>query len=243
MGKTRHPVRRGAAGAMTPLVLIPGMMCDARMWGGIPAALAPRSVHHALPVQGESVADMAAAILSDAPEHFALAGLSMGGIIAMEIVRQAPDRVERLALLDTNALAEAPDVKARRAPQIDRAISGGLDNVIRDEMKASYLANPHDTATLDLCMDMARALGQDVFRRQSLALRDRPDQSDTLARFTGPALVLMGEHDRPCPRHRHEHMHRLMPQSRFVVVPDAGHLPPLEQPSATITALKEWLDQ
>lgn len=228
---------------MTPLVLIPGMMCDARMWGDIPAALAPRRIHHALPLQGERMSEMAAAILLEAPAHFALAGLSMGGIIAMEIVRQAPDRVERLALLDTNPLAEASEVQACRAPQIARAMAGGLEAVIRDEMKPNYLADPDDTVTLDLCMDMARALGPEVFQKQSLALRDRPDQCDTLARFTGPALVLMGEHDRPCPRDRHELMHRLMPHSRFVIVPDAGHLPPLEQPDATLTALKEWLDE
>ncbi|MGY6704472.1 alpha/beta fold hydrolase [Roseinatronobacter sp.] len=228
---------------MTPLVLIPGMMCDARMWGAVPQALAPRMIHHALPATGETVAEMAAAIMQDVPERFALTGLSMGGIVAMEILHQAPDRVERLALLDTNPLAEPPEMQARRAPQIDRAMAGGLDAVIRDEMKPNYLADPSDTATLDLCLDMARALGKDVFRRQSLALRDRPDQCDTLARFTGPALVLMGEHDRPCPRDRHELMHRLMPQSSFVIVPDAGHLPPLEQPDATITALKTWLNQ
>lgn len=228
---------------MTPLVMIPGMMCDARMWGAVPRALAPRPVVHALPVMGETISEMACAILQDAPERFALAGLSMGGIVAMDILRQAPHRVERLALLDTNPLAELPDVRARRAPQIARALAGDLDGVMRHEMKPNYLADPSDTATLDLCMDMAHALGPEVFRRQSLALLARPDQSDTLARFTGPALILMGEHDRPCPRDRHDLMRRLMPQSRLVIVPDAGHLPPLEQPWPTITALKDWLDQ
>jgi len=228
---------------MTSLVLIPGMMCDARMWGDVPRALSPHRVQHALPVTGETVADMAGAILQDAPDRFALAGLSMGGIVAMEILRQAPNRVERLALLDTNPRAEVPEIQARRAPQIDRVMAGGLEDVMRTEMTPNYLADPSDTATLDLCIAMARALGPEVFHRQSLALRDRTDQCATLARFTGPALVLMGEQDRPCPRDRHELMHRLMPQSRFVIVPDAGHLPPLEQPDATITALKDWLDQ
>ncbi|MEX0969968.1 MAG: alpha/beta fold hydrolase [Paracoccaceae bacterium] len=228
---------------MTPLILIPGMMCDARMWGVVPPGLAPHHVIHALPVTGETILDMAGAILHDAPARFALAGLSMGGIVAMEMLRQAPDRVERLALLDTNPLAETPKVQARRAPQIARVLSGDLDGVMRDEMKPNYLADPADIVTLDLCMDMARALGPDVFYRQSLALKNRADQCDTLARFTGPALVLMGEHDRLCPRNRHDLMHRLMPQSTFVTVPDAGHLPPLEQPQATITALREWIDQ
>ena len=227
---------------MTPLVLIPGMMCDARMWGDVPAALAPRAISPAVPVTGDTIAEMAAAILADAPKRFALAGLSLGGIVAMEILEQAPERVDRLALLDTNPLAEAPDVQARRAPQIARALSGDLMGVMRDEMKPNYLADPSDTDTLDLCMDMARALGPDVFRRQSLALKGRADRTATLARFTGPALVLMGAHDRLCPRDRHDLMHRLMPQSRLVIGPGAGHLPPLEQPAATTDALKEWLD-
>lgn len=226
---------------MTPLVLIPGMMCDARMWGDIPAALAPRAIHHALPVEGQTIAGMATAILHDAPARFALAGLSMGGIVAMEIVAQAPERIERLALLDTNPLAEAPEMQARRAPQIARAMSGDLDGVMRDEMKPNYLADPSDKATLDLCMDMARALGPEVFRRQSLALRDRADRTDTLRRFKGPALVLMGEADRACPRDRHDLMHALMPQSKLVIVADAGHLPPLEHPAATRAALQDWL--
>ena len=225
---------------MTPLVLIPGMMCDARMWGPVPQALSV-PVRHALPVTGESIAEMAAAILAQAPPRFALAGLSMGGIVAMEMLEQAPGRIERLALLDTNPLAEAPEVQARRAPQIARALAGDLDGVMRDEMKPNYLADPEDVATLDLCMAMARDLGPEVFRRQSLALQGRADRTDTLRRFAGPALVLTGAHDRPCPRDRHELMHALMPQSRLVVIPDAGHLPPLENPAPTITALKEWL--
>jgi pimeloyl-ACP methyl ester carboxylesterase len=94
---------------------------------------------------------------------------------------------------------------------------------------------------MDLCLDMALALGPEVFHRQSVALRDRPDQTATLAAFKGPALVLMGEHDRPCPRDRHDLMHRLMPQSRLVVISGAGHLTPLEQPAATLSAMKDWL--
>jgi pimeloyl-ACP methyl ester carboxylesterase len=226
---------------MTPLVLIPGMMCDARMWGPVPDALAPRPIRHALPVDGETIPAMAAAILRAAPARFALAGLSLGGIVAMEMLAQAPDRIDRLALLDTNPMAEAPAIQARRAPQIARALSGDLDGVMRDEMKPNYLANPDDSATLDLCMDMARNLGPAVFARQSRALRDRADHTDTLRRYSGPALVLMGEADRPCPRDRHDLMHALMPQSRLVIVPGAGHLPPLENPGPTIIALKDWL--
>jgi pimeloyl-ACP methyl ester carboxylesterase len=217
------------------------MMCDARMWGGVPAGLHPRAIAHELPVAGESIAEMAAAILTEAPPRFALAGLSMGGIVAMEMLHQAPDRVERLALLDTNPLAEAPWVRARRQPQIDRALAGDLARLMREELKPNYLADPSDTAVLDLCLSMALSLGPEVFRRQSLALRDRADRTATLAAYTGPALVLTGAEDRLCPRDRHELMHRLMPQSRLVVIEGAGHLPPLERPGPTLHALKEWL--
>jgi pimeloyl-ACP methyl ester carboxylesterase len=226
---------------MTPLVLIPGMMCDARMWGKLPDALAPRPVHHALPVTGDTIPRMAAAILSQAPPRFALAGLSMGGIVAMEMLEQAPERVERLALLDTNPLAERAEVAARRTPQIARALSGDLTGVMRDDLKPNYLADAGDTATLDLCLAMAEALGPEMFRRQSRALQGRADRTATLARFTGPALVLMGSEDRLCPRDRHDLMHDLMPQSRLVIVQGAGHLPPLEAPDPTLAAFKDWL--
>lgn len=228
---------------MIPLILIPGMMCDARLWGRVPQGLARWRIHHALPVSGESIPAMAAAILDTAPPRFALAGLSMGGIVAMEMLHLAPERIERLALMDTNPLAEAPEVQARRQPQIDRAVGGDLAGVIRDEMKPNYLADPADRATLDLCMAMALALGPEVFRRQSLALRDRADRTAALARFQGPALVLTGEHDRPCPRERHDLMHRLIPQSRLAIIAAAGHLPPLERPMETTAALRRWLEE
>jgi Predicted hydrolases or acyltransferases (alpha/beta hydrolase superfamily) len=228
---------------MTPLLLIPGMMCDARMWGGLPEALHPLAVHHALPFGGETMTEIASAILREAPPRFALAGLSMGGIVAMEMLAQAPDRIERLALLDTNPRAELPEVRARRAPQVDRVLAGGLEAVMRDEMTPNYLAPGSERQDiLDLCMDMALSLGPDVFRRQSLALRDRKDRQDVLATFDGPALVLMGEEDRLCPRDRHELMHALMPQSDFVVIAGAGHLPTLERPDETTRAVRRWLE-
>lgn len=226
---------------MTPLVLIPGMMCDARMWGGIDRDLGVPVIHH-LPIQAESMSALAALFLAEAPQRFALAGLSLGGILAMEILRQSPDRVERLALLDTNPRAEAAETRARRAPQIARALAGDLEGVMRDDMKPNYLApGPDQPRVLDLCMEMALALGPQVFARQSAALRDRIDQQATLAAFKGPALVLMGEEDRLCPIDRHLLMHSLMPQSRLHILPGAAHLPPLEQPDATARALRDWL--
>ena len=187
---------------------------------------------------------LAADVLLQAPPRFALAGLSMGGIVAMEVLRQAPERVERLALLDTNPRAETPAVQENRGPQIARALSGDLAGVLRDEMKPNYLfPGPDRENILDLCMDMALTLGPEIFARQSRSLRDRPDQQATLAAFKGPALVLMGEGDRLCPRDRHDLMHKLMPQSRLAIIEGAGHLPTLEQPAQTAAELLRWLDQ
>lgn len=226
---------------MLPLVLIPGMMCDARMWGVLPGALAPRPVIHALPVGADSMAGIADAILAAAPPRFALAGLSMGGIVAMEMLARQPPRIERLALLDTNPRAERPEVQARRATQIARVRAQGLERVMRDELVPNYLAQDSD-AIADLCVDMALALGPDVFEQQSLALRDRSDRQAVLAGFAGPALILTGDDDRLCPMDRHELMHALMPQSRLAVIAGAGHLPPLERPVETLAALRRWLE-
>jgi pimeloyl-ACP methyl ester carboxylesterase len=229
---------------VTPLVLVPGMMCDARMWGDIPDRLCGGSVVHALPTGFDSVQAIAADILGRAPQAFALAGLSMGGIVAMEIVRQAPLRVKRLALLDTNPLADAPAVQARRAVQINRAESGDLATVMIDEMIPNYWPRGmSDAAISRLCLDMALSLGPRTFAHQSRALRDRPDQTRTLAGFKGPTLILMGEHDRLCPRDRHELMHSLMPQSELAVISGAGHLPCLDQPEQTALEFQRWLNK
>ena len=227
---------------MTPLVLIPGMMCDARMWGNLPVALHPRTVVHALPIGADSVKALAANILKDLPTRFALAGLSMGGIVAMEILRQASERVTHVALLDTNPLAETTDMQARRLIQIAKVEAGGLAELMRDDMKPNYLKpGTGQPAILELCMDMALTLGPEVFISQSRALAGRTDQQATLSAFKGPALILMGADDQLCPRPRHDLMHKLMSQSRLVIIEGAAHLPTLEQPSETTAALRRWL--
>ncbi|MGV6805404.1 MAG: alpha/beta fold hydrolase [Ruegeria sp.] len=229
---------------MTPLIFLPGMMCDARLFGpqietlssSIPIMTFPLSQH-------DNVEAMAADILHNAPPVFALAGLSMGGIVAMEVLRQAAERVSRLALLDTNPLAEKSEVKARRAPQMAAVRDGKLRSVMRDEMKPNYLADgPNRGAILDLCMAMATDLGPNVFLRQSQALMDRPDQSATLRAFNGNALVLCGREDMLCPVERHQMMHDLLPHSSLEIIEGAGHLPTLEQPQKTSAALIRWLE-
>ncbi len=229
---------------MTPLVLLPGMMCDARLFSAQIAALSGRVPILTAPIGGrDTMAALAKDVLACAPQRFAVAGLSMGGIVAMEILRQAPDRVAGLALMDTNPLAELGEVKARRGPQIDAVERGNLRKVMAEEMKPNYLTDgPRRAAILDLCMDMAMDLGPDVFINQSKALRDRPEQSNTLRDFTGAALVLCGRDDSLCPVSRHEFMHDLMPQSRLEIIENAGHLPTLEQPQQTTAALTRWLE-
>ncbi len=229
---------------MTPLVLLPGMMCDARLFGPQIEALSGATPLISVPLTGhDSVAALAADVLACAPDHFALAGLSMGGIVAMEVLRQAPDRVARLALLDTNPLAERPEVKAGRIPQMAAVEKGELWRVMRDEMKPNYLADgPRQGVILDLCMAMAMDLGPDAFLRQSRALMDRPDQTGTLAAYPGRTLVLCGRQDVLCPIERHEMMHGLLPDSRLVILDGAGHLPTLEKPVETNAALRQWLE-
>ncbi len=230
---------------MTPLVFLPGMMCDARLFSPQIGALSGRYPIFVAPIGAhDTMQALAAEVISRAPDRFALAGLSMGGIVAMEILRQAPGRVAGMALMDTNPLAEVDQVKARREPQIEAVKNGRLRDVMAEEMKPNYLTDgPDRQAILDLCMDMAMALGPEIFVNQSKALRDRPDQSHTLRAFKGSALVLCGRHDALCPVERHELMHDLLPQSRLEVIEHAGHLPTLEQPQQTTAALLRWLEK
>ena len=229
---------------MTPLLLLPGMMCDARLFGPQIEALSGRVPIMVCPLgRHDTIAAIASEILSYAPPVFALAGLSMGGIVAMEMLRQAPKRVARLALLDTNPQAEEEPAKARRIPQMAAARAGRLRDVLRDEMKPNYLARtPGRQAVLDLCMAMAMDLGPDVFLSQSAALRDRPDQCETLRNYAGPSLVLCGAEDALCPVERHELMAGLLPDAHLEIIAQAGHLPTLEQPETTTAALARWLE-
>ncbi|MFT4743480.1 MAG: pimeloyl-ACP methyl ester carboxylesterase [Yoonia sp.] len=225
-----------------PLLLIPGMMCDARLFAPQIDAFSHDRMIVVAPLIGDTVTEIAARILDQAPPRFALAGLSMGGIVAMEMWAQAPDRISRIALLDTNPKAEHPTVAANRDPQIAAALAGDLRRVMRDEMKPNYLADgPTQGLILDLCMSMAEILGPDAFARQSRALQTRPDQQDTLRGVTVPALVLCGATDTLCPVHRHELMASLIPDATLTIIPNAGHLPTLEQPDLTNKALLQWL--
>jgi|TARA_B110000908_G_C10210517_1_gene429975 pimeloyl-ACP methyl ester carboxylesterase len=228
-----------------PLVFLPGMMCDARLFGPQIAELSADHCVMVAPVtQGERIEEIASGLLDQLPARFALAGLSMGGIVAMELLRRAPDRITRIALMDTNPLAETPPVAAAREPQIVGVRTGRLEQVMRDEMKPHYLApGPHRAEVLELVMDMALALGADTFVRQSRALQRRRDQQGTLRKCKVPTLVLCGAHDALCPVKRHTFMAELIPYAKLVVLENAGHLPTLETPAETTQALRDWLKQ
>jgi len=227
------------------LVLLPGMMCDARLFA--PQIDAFRNSHEVVTCSltgSDSIDGLARQVLNEVgPEPFNLAGLSMGGIVAMAIVQLAPSQVPRLALLDTNHRADPPERRAIRDAQVTKVLAGQMRDVIIDEMKPNYLAtvNRGDQALLDLLVTMAMELGADAFVSQTRALRERPDQSETLQRYDGPALVLCGAEDTLCPPERHREMAELLPEAELVLVPDAGHIATLENPDAVNTALACWL--
>ena len=229
------------------IVLLPGMMCDERLFA-FQAEWLRQEAHRSFNVivprldSANSIQGLADKILAETPSSFALCGLSMGGIVAMEMMAQAPHRIERLALMDTNPLAETTDGAVRRDRQIADVRAGKLKQVMAEEMKPHYLAeSPNKQTHLDLCMAMAVSLGNKVFIDQSLALRDRPDQTDTLRAVRCPTLILHGKDDRLCPPERHYLMQELIPHARLVEVNGAGHLPPIEAPVATYTHLSDWL--
>lgn len=219
-------------------------MCDARLFAPQIAAFSGARAIHCAPLVGfDTVEDLAEAIIFHAPPRFALAGLSMGGIVAMEIVRRIPKRVTRLALIDTNPNAETPARAAEREPQIVRAKAGKLEEIMRDEMKPAYLApGPARLEVLSTVMEMALALGPTVFEQQSRALQRRPDQQKTLRLIDVPTLVLCGRHDALCPVMRHEFMADMIKGATLEVIEEAGHLPTLETPDKTNAALGRWLN-
>lgn len=228
-----------------PLVLLPGMMCDARLFGAQITELSKDHVITVAPItQGERVEEIASQLLPVLPSKFALAGLSMGGIVAMEILRRAPDRVTRIALMDTNPLAETPASAAAYEPMIVAARAGRLDEALAGAMRAEYLApGVHRAEVMSLVQQMGQALGPEVLVRQARALQRRQDQQKTLRRCKCPALVLCGEHDGLTPVRRHSFMAELIPYAELKIIPDAGHLPVLEQPAATTQALRDWMAQ
>jgi pimeloyl-ACP methyl ester carboxylesterase len=228
---------------MDPVVFIPGFMSDARVFRDqIETLSLDRPVQVASLAGSDSVRDMAARVLDGLPPRCALVGHSLGGMVAMELARLAPDRVTRLVLIATDALSELPGVAAARDTMIARARAGRLEDAMVEALPSGALASGSGRATvLDIVRGMAQRGGADAFHAQSRALQRRPDQQGTLRRLPMPTLVICGAHDRLFPARRHEVMAGLLPQGRLVVLEEAGHLPMLEQPEEVTDLLTRWL--
>ena len=228
-----------------PLVFLPGMMCDARLFGPQLAELSPKFTITVAPItKGQRIEEIASSLLDTLPRKFALAGHSLGGIVAMELLRRAPDRITRIALMATNALAVTPQSASDYEPLIMKARSGRLADVVPDLMPPEALApGPYRAEVMALLLDMAENIGADAIIRQVRSMQRRRDQQAVLRRCKVPALVLCGEHDGLTPVKRHSFMADLIPYADLKVIEGAGHLPTLEQPGETTQALLEWLKQ
>ena len=231
-----------------PLVLLPGLLCDRRLFGPqLPALSAGREVAVADLTRDDTIEGMARRVLDEAPAaaagRFALAGLSMGGYVALEIMRQAPERVSRLALLDTQARAEAPEVTARRRGLLELAQKGEFKGVTPRLLP--QLVHPDrlaDEPLVGLIQAMAEAVGRDAFFRQQQAIMGRADSRPDLAAIRVPTLVLCGREDALTPLDRHLEMAAAIPDATLVAVPNCGHLAPLERPDAVTRQLLAWLE-
>ena len=222
-----------------PIVLVPGLFCTQRIYAEQIAALwqfGPVTIadHR----RDNTMADVARYILANAPPHFALAGLSMGGYIALEIMRQAPERVRKLALLDTTARPDTAEQTQIRNEQIAIARAGGFG-------KLPYAAIPmliHRKESLnEVIVQMAAETGAEAFIRQQQAIIGRVDSRPHLASIRCPTLVMVGANDRLIPPERSQELAAGIAGARYVEIPDCGHLSTLEQPDLATKALVEWL--
>ncbi|HSY86291.1 MAG TPA: alpha/beta fold hydrolase [Verrucomicrobiae bacterium] len=226
-----------------PLVLVPGLLCTEALFARQIAALRDvTSITIADHTRHDSMAGIARDILAAAPPRFALAGLSMGVIIAHEILRQAPGRVERLALLDGRAELDNADTRASRRSYLEMARSGRFMEITRDHIlpKLIHPARLKDAALVQTIFDMAEATGPAAFLRQETALLDRDDYTALLPEIRCPTLVVVGEADAITPVPMVQRMAQAIPGARFEVIADSGHLTTLERPAETSALLKAW---
>jgi len=225
---------------MTPTLLIPGLLCTPRLYAEqIPALWRFGPVMVADHTRHDNVQAIAEHILADAPPRFALAGLSMGGSIALEIMRLAPERVQRLALLDSAAIAETPEQTERRRAQCALAREGRLDEVV--EQLFALFFHRVDASHRAIVDRMAEETGAETFVRQQHAIVGRPDSRPRLGAIGCPTLVLVGEHDELTPPELSEEIAGAVPGARLVVLEDCGHLSTVERPREVTRALVEWL--
>jgi pimeloyl-ACP methyl ester carboxylesterase len=226
-----------------PILLVPGLVSSPRIFAPVVPALwrfGPVTV--ANHVRDDSIGAIARRILAEAPPRFALAGHSMGGYIAFEIMRQAPERVAKLALINTQARPDAPESTARRRGQVARAQSGGYRAVL-DELFPGFVhpSRCEDSGLRQLVHDMGDDVGAGAFVRQQTAVMGRADSRPTLAMIACPTLVLTGDEDNTIPNSLSVEMADRIPGAKLTILPRCGHLPQVEQPRATADALVGWL--
>jgi pimeloyl-ACP methyl ester carboxylesterase len=228
-----------------PIVLVPGLASDARVFAPqIVALSAGRAVHVAHVVEDTSIEDMARSVLADAPARFAIAGHSMGGLVALEVLRQAPERIARLALVASDCMPDPPAVATAREELIVAARAGRLSEAVRQALPVETLCPGPGRADLQAALvRMALDLGPEVFVRHMRALQRRADQQRTLRSLRIPVLILGGRHDRLCPPRRQEFMAEMAWTARLAILEEAGHVPTLEAPEAVTEAMTAWLDR
>ena len=225
------------------LILLPGLLCDAALWrhqienlADIATIIVPDLT------LDDSIPAMAERVLDAAPGRFALAGLSMGGYVAQEIIRRAPERVERLALVNTNARADnEAQVKARR--ELIKLAEIGTFKGVTPRLLPSLIhpMRMEDETLTGVVTSMAERVGQEAFRRQQEAILNRKDGRPDLDAIRVPTLILCGRQDLLCPVKVHEEMAGHITGSRLVIIEDCGHLSPLERPYATTAVMRYWL--
>jgi pimeloyl-ACP methyl ester carboxylesterase len=225
------------------LVFLPGLLCDHALWAHQVEHLADGAeVMVGDLTRDDSIKAMAERILEQAPDSFALAGLSMGGYVAQEIMRQEPERVERLALIDTQARADsAEQVKTRK--DLIRLATIGKFKGVTPQLLPNLVHHDRldDPSVRDVVLEMAERVGQEAFVRQQTAVLGRKDGREDLRSIRVPTVVVCGRQDILTPPHLHGEMADRVPGARLVIVEDAGHLAPLEQPHAVTAVLRYWL--
>jgi pimeloyl-ACP methyl ester carboxylesterase len=226
-----------------PILLVPGLACSPRIFAPVvPALWRHGPVTVANHIRDDNMGTIARRILAEAPPRFALAGHSMGGYIAFEIMRQAPERVAKLALMNTQARPDTMEASERRRVMIARAQGGDYRSVLDDLFPGFVHPSRRDDAGLrQLVHDMGDDIGVDAFIRQQTAIISRPDSRPALAWIKCPTLVLSGDQDNTIPNSLSMEMANGIPDAKLKILPNCGHLPQVEQPQATADALTEWL--
>ena len=229
----------------TPIVLVPGLNCTAECYAGqIPALWQFGSVQVADHKRGSTMAEIAAAILGDAPPRFALAGFSMGGYIVFEMLRQEPERITRLALIDTMARLDTPERLQKRHDAIRLAQAGKHRQIVAANYAESvHPQNAGDAAIRETSIRMAVENGPEVYIRQQQAIIGRPDSLPLLPTIGVPTTIIVGEADTITPVADSRIMADTIPNAELVMIAGAGHMSPTEQPAAAAAALVGWMQR